>query len=140
MVLFSNTIEANSQTNNSKEIAVAFFNMAFVNRQPIKAADMYIDKDKYIQHNPEGKNGRDNFKKGYAQFVLSSKYKAIIKRVIAQNNMVVIHSHGKLNPDDQKERGEAVIDIFRIENNKIVEHWDVVQQIPLLSNNTNTMF
>jgi predicted SnoaL-like aldol condensation-catalyzing enzyme len=50
---------------------------------------------------------------------------------------VVVHSHLTLKPGD---RGMAVMDIFRVENGKIVEHWNVLQEVPEKSANTNTMF
>jgi predicted SnoaL-like aldol condensation-catalyzing enzyme len=63
--------------------------------------------------------------------------KGEIKRVIAEGDLVAIHNHVTSNPTD---RGRAVVDIFRLENGRVVEHWDVVQDVPEKSANTNTMF
>ncbi|HEY5620041.1 MAG TPA: nuclear transport factor 2 family protein [Candidatus Bathyarchaeia archaeon] len=60
-----------------------------------------------------------------------------LKRIIAEGDLVTTHSHMTLDPTDH---GSAVMDIFRVENGKIVEHWDVSQQIPAQSANNNTMF
>lgn len=38
------------------------------------------------------------------------------------------------------ERGQAVVDLFRVQDGKIVEHWDVLQDVPATSANDNTMF
>jgi predicted SnoaL-like aldol condensation-catalyzing enzyme len=38
------------------------------------------------------------------------------------------------------ENGDAIIDIFRVEDGKVAEHWDVIQAIPTTSLNDNTMF
>lgn len=60
-----------------------------------------------------------------------------VKRVVAEGDLVVLHSHLTLKPG---EPGMALADFFRIEDDKVVEHWDVVQSIPDSSENSNTMF
>ena len=50
---------------------------------------------------------------------------------------VVLHYNMKIFPDDL---GHAVVDIVRVEDGRIVEHWDVMQHVPAESANTNGMF
>jgi predicted SnoaL-like aldol condensation-catalyzing enzyme len=59
------------------------------------------------------------------------------KRVIAEGDLVAVHSH---HVDTPGERGRAVLDLFRVRDGKIVEHWDAVQDVPETSANDNTMF
>jgi predicted SnoaL-like aldol condensation-catalyzing enzyme len=59
------------------------------------------------------------------------------KRFFADENLVAVHSHMTREPGD---RGLAVVDIFRLENDKIVEHWDVIQPVPATTANPNGMF
>ena len=120
-----------------KKIVTDFFTAAFVDRKPAEAAMQYVSPDKYIQHNPNGKDGRESFINGFAKYVESTGYKCEIKRVIAEQDLVVVHSHCKEKPAD---RGNAVVDIFRVENALIVEHWDVLQAVPESPRNSNTMF
>lgn len=57
--------------------------------------------------------------------------------MIAEGDFVVVHHYARRNPGD---RGEAFIDIFRIKDGKIIEHWDVIQAVPEHSANENGMF
>ena len=50
---------------------------------------------------------------------------------------MILHVHAIRSPED---RGVAIVDIFRLENGKVVEHWDVVQPIPEKAANANGMF
>jgi predicted SnoaL-like aldol condensation-catalyzing enzyme len=60
-----------------------------------------------------------------------------IKRIIADGNLVVVHSHGQFAAGD---RGIAVVDILRVQGCRIMEHWDVVQPVPEQPVNSNGMF
>lgn len=81
-------------------------------------------RDDYIQHNqnvPSGKEVmREMFKKGLDTVSVD------IKRMVAEGDLVVVHSHFKFDP---KSLGVVVIDIFRIEGGKLAEHWDVMAPI-----------
>ena len=46
---------------------------------------------------------------------------------IAEGDLVAVHSHYVAIPGD---RGRAVLDLFRVRDGKIVEHWDAVQDVP----------
>ena len=50
---------------------------------------------------------------------------------------MILHVHSVREPGT---RGRAIIDLFRLENGKIVEHWDVVQDVPEKAANANGMF
>jgi predicted SnoaL-like aldol condensation-catalyzing enzyme len=116
---------------------IAFMDLVFNKKQVKKGFDTYVG-DKYIQHNPIAADGKDA-----AVEVLGKALQALpgwsyeFKHAYVDGNIVVLHSHVRLKAED---RGMAVVDIFRFEKGKIVEHWDVVQPVPEKSANNNTMF
>jgi predicted SnoaL-like aldol condensation-catalyzing enzyme len=63
--------------------------------------------------------------------------RAEIKTIFAEGDFVMAHVHGVRVPG---QRGMAIVDIFRLEDGKIVEHWDVMQPIPEEAANENGMF
>ena len=67
----------------------------------------------------------------------SPAYRTEVKRMVAEGDLVAVHHHVRPAPGD---RGRAVVDIFRLEDGRIVEHWDVVQEVPETAANDNTMF
>lgn len=129
---------ASSQLNAAKnKILVQNFWNAVFNEHKISVIDEIVD-EKYIQHNPYFKDGRNAFKDGISSFFKEfPNSSAEIKHIGADGDLVFIHNHIKLNADD---RGQAAMDIFRVKNGKIVEHWDIIQDIPEKSQNNNTMF
>jgi len=131
------SVRAQSKTEENKKIAVAFLTMIFNEHKVAEAFERYSVPD-YKQHNPYAASGAKpaiDFLGGYVK--QNPEARTEIKRVIADGDLVAIHNNPKQNATD---RGRAVVDIFRIEKGKVVEHWDVVQDVPAQSANSNTMF
>ncbi len=60
-----------------------------------------------------------------------------IKRILVDGNLAVIHLHARMN---KTALGGAVADFYRLENGKIVEHWDGLQAVPEKPVNPHAMF
>lgn len=98
-----------------------------VNGRQFDRIDEFIAED-LIQRNPNLPNGREPLKAFWTEFMGSRpEAQFTIGRVIAEGNLVAEHSLFRETPDDQ---GVAVVDIYRVEDGLIVEHWDVVQFLP----------
>lgn len=127
--------DAQQQEANKKAV-VEFYDKA-INQKDFEAAAKYLGS-RYTQHNPNAPDGPEGLK-AFLQF-LKEKFpgsRSEIKRVFADGDYVILHVHAVREPGT---RGNAIIDIFKLENGKIVEHWDVVQPIPEKAANTNSMF
>lgn len=127
----------NDQLEANKRIVREWHDLAINQRKPEEAIAKHLGPN-YRQHNPGAGDGPEPFiaaVKGLTKTFPELSMEP--KRIIAEGDLVVLHSHLILRPGD---RGTAVVDIFRLENGKIVEHWDVVQEVPEKSANNNTMF
>ena len=127
---FAADLEANKKT-------VLEFYEAGLNKKDFEAASKYFGP-KYIQHNPGAPDGIEGFKT-FVNF-LRTKFPnshSEIKKVFADGDYVILHVHAVREPGTL---GRAIVDIFRLENGKIVEHWDVAQDIPEKMPHGNGMF
>jgi len=120
----------------NKELVLAFYRKMIGEKDP-EGARSYMGEN-YRQHSPYAKDGFE----GVAEFARTFKrdfpdHRYEVKRVIAEGDYVVLHLHGIAGPSPH---GEAVIDIFRVKDGKVVEHWDVIQPLPEQSENPNTPF
>jgi len=123
-------LEANKKT-------VAAFEDAALNQKDFDAASKHLGA-RYTQHNPNVPDGSEGLK-GFIAF-LKDKFPnnhSETKHVFADGDFVIVHDHAVREPDT---RGNAIVNIYRLENGKIVEHWDVIQPIPEKPANNNGMF
>lgn len=129
--------DSKSVAEQNKKSVMEFYELAFNQHKPTEAAKKYFG-DKYIQHNPHVPNGAAAFYNYFEDFFKKNpKSHVKIHRALADGDLVALHLHSKI---DDKDLGRAVVDIFRLENGKIVEHFDVVQAVPEKTANGNTMF
>jgi len=106
---------------------------------PLEAdqVDRYIAAD-YIQHSPMAAPGRDSLKAFLKTVRAASPHASqSLLRAFVDGDHVIIHYHVKRDPED---RGFVVMDIFRLTNGMVVEHWDCVQDVPAHSPNPISMF
>ncbi|HOS48607.1 MAG TPA: ester cyclase [Bacteroidia bacterium] len=112
--------------NNLKAIAKAFLQAAS-SHQVSEGYDLYVS-EKFVHHNIHFKSDAHTLKAGMMQSAEMFPEKIFeVKQCIAENDKVMTYSHVRLTPDD---KGFALMHLFRFENNKIVELWDIAQQIP----------
>jgi predicted SnoaL-like aldol condensation-catalyzing enzyme len=99
--------------------------------------DRYIAPD-YIQHSPMAAPGRESLK-AFLNTVRAASPNSSqrLLRAFVDGDHVIIHYHVKKDPED---RGFVVMDIFRLTNGMVVEHWDCVQDVPAHSPNPISMF
>jgi len=122
------------QQESNKKMVIEFYQELFGDKNP-DAINKYIG-DKYIQHNPglpDGKEALLNAVKIW--FKDATKEKVDFQHVSADGDLVFLHVRSKSGP-----KVRAIVDIFRIENGKIVEHCDVIQEVPEKSANEHPMF
>ncbi|MBB3169663.1 nuclear transport factor 2 family protein [Simiduia aestuariiviva] len=119
----------------NKALVVDFYQQVLFERNA-DAIDQFIG-DTYIQHNPNLPDGKAALKALIKALPKPDKAVGKIVRAIAEGDLVVLHVNYYGWPGPQ---GGAVVDIFRVADHKIVEHWDVVQAVPAQSANDNTMF
>ena len=122
----------------NKRIVLAFYQKV-LNERDVDAAFQLYGGNYYRQHNPLVEDGKEGVRKFVAWIGDNHPTaRGEIKRVFAEGEFVILHVHWTGLFGGKK--GEAVVDIFRLEDGKIVEHWDVIQPIPEAAANDNTMF
>ena len=124
-----------------KQVVTQFLHEFYIEKKVRSSFEKWVDPG-YIQHNPYAQTGREAAIAFLTKFVEGNPgQRTKIHRIIADGNLVAAHSHGWHEEGTaQDKRGFAVVDMFRVEGCKVMEHWDVISPVPETSANTNTMF
>jgi predicted SnoaL-like aldol condensation-catalyzing enzyme len=126
----ASTLESNKQT------VLAFYELA-LNNKDFDSADALIGL-RYVQHDPVVADDIDGLK-GFIGYLRDTfpELRAEVKQIFAEDDFVIAHAHCVRVPG---QRGSVIVNIFRLEDGRIVEHWDVIQPIPEEAENANGMF
>ncbi|WP_410569129.1 nuclear transport factor 2 family protein [Amycolatopsis sp. cmx-4-61] len=116
-----------TETQRNKEVVLAFLRTAFTEKRPADAFAEHVGES-YIQHHPHAPASAAASARYLAGFVARFPELTLeVHRVIAEGDLVGTHSLLRLTPGS---RGSAVADVMRVRDGRIVEHWDVVQEVP----------
>jgi predicted SnoaL-like aldol condensation-catalyzing enzyme len=113
-------------TEQNKNLVRQFVDDILVNGRLGKLAE-YYEGDQYIQHNPQiadGLTGLSQALQFMAEHGVTLRYDKIHK-ALGEGSFVLVVSEGSFS-----EQPTAFYDLFRVENGKIAEHWDVLESIP----------
>ena len=120
---------------NNKQIVTAAYQRIFGDLD-ISSVDEVMSKG-FIQHNPTIADGPEGVKQLLAMLISQGvqKQKIEFKHVMADGDTVTLHSRYEMAGKEWR-----FIDIYRVEDGKLAEHWDAMMAMPDTRSNTNPMF
>ena len=122
--------------NQNRDAAISFLKMA--SSGDVREAFLKFVGPGFRHHNPFFEGSAETLMLGMEENARDNPGKTLdVKRAIAEGDLVAVHSHVRLKPED---RGGAVVHIFRFEEGRIMELWDVGQGVPEDSPNQFGMF
>ena len=123
-----------------RQVAERFIQLFYVEDNPTDAFTCWMARD-YVQHNPNAPDGRDaTLAMMQASMTRLPDLSHQVKRVVwGDADLVAVHFHFVREANT---RGYAIVDLLRIKDGYVVEHWDVMQEVPdpATSRNANGMF
>ena len=110
----------------TKSIVTSFF-QKFFNEHDLSVVDHYLSPD-YIQHDWDVPPGRDGFRDYFEQvFQRFPQFHVDVRHVIVDGDMVAVHGYGVTDPGKIE---VLVVDIYRMKDGQLAEHWGTVQSLP----------
>jgi len=120
----------------NKETAISFLKLAASGN--VREAYSKFVGPGFKHHNPYFEGSAETLMTAMEENARQNPNKSLeVKRAIAEGDLVAVHSHVRLKPED---RGGAVVHLFRFEDGRILELWDLGQPLPEKSPNQYGMF
>ncbi len=118
--------EYSRKTARNREAFLDFVRLYYDEMKVREAFERYVDEG-YIQHNPAVVDGREAAIAHLDGLLERPTVSMDVRRVLVDGDYAVAHLIGRQGPEDP---GHALMNIFRMEDGIIMEHWDVAQPIP----------
>lgn len=118
--------EYQAKTAKNRAAFLAFVELYYGQHKTREAFERYVAKD-YMQHNPNAPDGREEAIAFLATLMSGPDISMDVRRILVDGDYAVVHLLARQGPED---RGHAIMNIFRMKDGIIVEHWDVTQKIP----------
>ena len=135
MISYTDSEAHAAATAATRAVINEFVRAFYLERDVRRAFETFVAPD-YIQHNPGLPDGRDAAIAALEPMFADPDFHADLKRVLADGEYGIIHLHGRRTG----QRGGAVMDMYRVADGRIVEHWDVIQEMPETARNDHPLF
>jgi predicted SnoaL-like aldol condensation-catalyzing enzyme len=117
--------------NYNKRLTLEFLELAFNEGKMREAIDRYVDARRISASPLNGLGPESSVNRGTWAVREHFELRHDVRRIIAEGDLVAVHS---LIPISSRGYGTAVVDIFRVKDGKLVDHWDVWDMVKLVPN------
>ena len=122
----ASTAEYQARTARNRVAFLDFVRLYYGERRVREAFDRYVAAD-YQQHNPHIADGREAAVAWLLKMTTGSTVRMEIRRITVDGDYAVVHLRASQGPDDP---GHVIMNLFRLRDGIIQEHWDVTQAVP----------
>lgn len=115
-----------ARTARNRAAFLDFVRLYYGERKVREAFDRYVAVD-YQQHNPNIADGREAAVAWLLKMTTGSTVRMDIRRITVDGDYAMVHLHASQGPSDP---GHIIMNLFRLQDGIIMEHWDVTQAVP----------
>jgi predicted SnoaL-like aldol condensation-catalyzing enzyme len=132
------TPSCNGSAEANRRIVLAFYNEGLVGLRPRAAFERYMTPQ-FVEHKPDVPQGTREATAAFLEQLIANvpQPRWEVVRTIAEGDLVFLH--GRFTPAAGAP-AYAIADVFRLDDCKIAEHWDVVAPPPKEQRNPNPRF